>query len=214
MTASTSAAATSTDTLRPTIQLWTSAQRAARDNSPALSRVLLLAARDRGLPERAQSHACAKCFTLLIPGASCSPARLAKRRRRPAARRRELVLRCNNCGHLNSSAAANPPSARSAIAAAEPEPAANAKASKAGGKRAAAPPTKGKSAAPAAANARKKPRAAAKPASTAAASSGGGDAGYFGFDFVPTLCRLQADFGMTLAGFLAQFWTDFGLASN
>ena len=157
--------------------LWLSSQRALREASPALSRLLLIAARSQhtALPERAAQHSCAACFMLIVPGVSGTvrTRRLWRQpRSRTGARQRKLCVKCIHCGHVNSFLTAAPPSARATIAAAPLPP---------------AQPSSKKKRRPVqqqpAANASKKPRRSQ--AAPVALAPPAADDGLFGFDFVP-----------------------------
>ena len=159
--------------------LWSASQRALKDGSPALSRVLLLGmdkvCADEGtpLPTRASQRVCASCFSLLVPGVSCHVDQLAKHPRRPLARRRSLRLKCTHCGHSSSFPTPTPPSARAAIAdVSVPAPAAAPS----------KPPSKRSAHADAAGSGKARKRPALRPAAPAEPQSS--DA-LFGFDFVP-----------------------------
>ena len=167
--------------------LYSSSTRAFSDAAPALSRVLLHAARPQ-LPERAAQHGCPYCFSLLVPGVSCSAARERQRRRssRPAARRRVVRMACAHCNQTTELPAPARPSARAAIAAA-PEVAASAPAaaaakssSAARGKRSSAPPPQQ------AFRHAKRPRGAGGSSGAAPPPTGKAPASdtLFGFDFV------------------------------
>ena len=167
------------------VYLWTSSQRAlAQDGAPALSRLLLHAAKERErqpLPDRAAQHCCAACFTLLLPGVNASKVSVQSHPHRAASRRCSLAIRCSQCGHKNNLPTGVRPAARScqALAATAPPPTAKKKAQKRG----AAPPQPQQRPQAQA----KRPRAgggASRAVPPKAAAATGSDT-LFGFDFVP-----------------------------
>ena len=178
--ANTPAAAPTATAMASTVYLWSSSQRAlANDAAPALSRLLLLAAKHQPrppLPERAAQNCCASCFSLIIPGVSGSSVRVRQHPHRAAARRRTLAIQCGQCGHVSHVPTAARPPARSSIAEA---PAAAAPPPTGKGKKRAAPPPPRKQ--------DKKARASGSSSKRPAASvpSPAKSDGLFGFDFVP-----------------------------
>ena len=120
MATCTSSAPSSSATTERQHYLWSSAQRALKDGSPALSRVLLLAVDDATrlantqLPARAAQRMCSTCYTLLMPGANCRITK-QKRKRRPLSRRYLLRVRCESCGACSDHALPTPDSSRATI---------------------------------------------------------------------------------------------------